>query len=102
MAYGAVLSALADPTRREVFERLAAAPHSVAELARTMPVSRPAVSQHLAVLKAAGLVNDQPRGAARIYSVRREGLEALQAWLETFAAEAAPPDQRSLASRGPD
>jgi DNA-binding transcriptional ArsR family regulator len=78
------LTALADPTRRRIFERLAVRPRSVAELARGLPVSRPAVSQHLQVLKAAGLVADHAQGARRIYQIDPEGLGVLRAWLDRF------------------
>lgn len=84
MAYQMALSALADPTRLQVFERLRAGPLSVTALAAELPVSRPAVSQHLAVLKAAGLVGDEARGATRLYRVRPEGLEALRSWINGF------------------
>lgn len=76
--------ALADPTRRLIFERLAAHPSAVGELARELPVSRPAVSQHLKVLKRAGLVSDRPAGARRIYQVDPAGIEALRAYLDRF------------------
>jgi len=78
------LSALADPTRRKVFEKLAKRPRSVGELARALPVSRPAVSQHLAVLKAAGLVKDHAQGARRVYQIDPAGLGPLRAWLDQF------------------
>ena len=78
------LSALADPTRRIVFEKLAKRPQSVGELARALPVSRPAVSQHLAVLKAAGLVKDHAQGARRVYQIDPAGLGPLRAWLDQF------------------
>jgi DNA-binding transcriptional ArsR family regulator len=78
------LSALADPTRRMVFEKLAKRPQSVGELARALPVSRPAVSQHLAVLKAAGLVKDHAEGARRVYQIDPAGLGPLRAWLDQF------------------
>ena len=84
MAYGNALAALADPTRRHVFERLKSGPHAVAEIARGMPVSRPAVSQHLKVLKEAGLVTDRPDGTRRVYSIDPDGLGALRAWLDQF------------------
>ncbi len=84
MTYDTALAALADPTRRAVFERLRGGARSVADLARGMPVSRPAVSQHLKALKEAGLVRDEPRGAARIYRIHAEGLIELRAWLDTF------------------
>jgi len=78
------LSALADPTRRAIFERISDAPSAVGELARELPVSRPAVSQHLKVLKDAGLVIDRPVGNRRIYELDPQGLEALRAYLDTF------------------
>jgi len=84
MAYGNALTALADPTRRAVFERLSKGPVSVGELAADLPVSRPAVSQHLKVLKEAGLVRDQADGARRLYEVDPRGLAELRAWLDRF------------------
>lgn len=84
MAYITALTALADPTRRAVFERLRAGPRGVGEIAATLPVSRPAVSQHLKVLKEAGLVADEARGTARIYRIHAEGLRELRDWLDGF------------------
>ena len=81
-------TALGDPTRRVVFERLTAGPRAVAELAKGLPVSRPAVSQHLKVLKAAGLVIDQPAGNRRIYRLDPDGIAALRAELDRFWATA--------------
>jgi DNA-binding transcriptional ArsR family regulator len=78
------LAALGDPTRRAIFEHLAARSQSVGELAREMPVSRPAVSQHLKVLKEAGLVNDRPVGNRRIYQLDPVGVGALRAYLDRF------------------
>ncbi len=78
------LSALADPTRRTIFERVAERPRAVGELAGELPVSRPAVSQHLKVLKDAGLVIDRAAGTRRIYAVDPQGLGALRAYLEQF------------------
>jgi DNA-binding transcriptional ArsR family regulator len=78
------LAALGDPTRRAIFERVAERPRAVVELARDMPVSRPAVSQHLKVLKDAGLVIDRPEGNRRIYAVDSDGLADLRAYLEQF------------------
>lgn len=78
------LSALADPTRRAVFERLFERPRSVGELAEGLPISRPAVSQHLKVLKEAGLVSDTAIGTRRVYQVNPNGLAALRAYLEGF------------------
>jgi DNA-binding transcriptional ArsR family regulator len=79
-----MLDALGDPTRRAVFERVAARPRSVAEVHRGMSISRPAVSQHLRVLKDAGLVRDRAVGTRRYYEPSAEGLEALRAWLDGF------------------
>jgi DNA-binding transcriptional ArsR family regulator len=81
-------TALGDPTRREIFERLAHRPRAVGELARELPVSRPAVSQHLRVLKEARLVTDRPAGNRRIYQVDPEGLAALRADLDRFWTQA--------------
>jgi DNA-binding transcriptional ArsR family regulator len=77
-------AALGDPTRRTIFARLAAAPHAVGELADTVPVSRPAVSQHLKILKGAGLVIDERAGSRRIYRVDRDGLNRMRAELDMF------------------
>jgi len=84
MTYTAALGALADPTRREVFERVAARPRSVGELARGLPVSRPAVSQHLRVLKDAGLVVDRAQGNRRVYQLDLNGVEDLRAYFDRF------------------
>ncbi|WP_299703669.1 helix-turn-helix transcriptional regulator [uncultured Tateyamaria sp.] len=84
MAYEESLAALSDPTRRSVFEAVAHSPSSVAVLARNLPVSRPAVSQHLKVLSDAGLVYARAEGTRRIYSVRAEGLAELRAYLDQF------------------
>ena len=85
MAYAnAAFAALADPTRREVFERLASGDKSVGVLAQGLPVSRPAVSQHLKVLKEAGLVTDEAEGTRRVYHIDPDGLGALRAWLDQF------------------
>src|SRR5260370_30737200 len=88
MAYGNALAVLADPTRRKVFERLRAGPRAVNVLAAGLPVSRPAVSQHLKVLKDAGLVDERSQGVRRIYSLRREGLMELREWLDRFWGDA--------------
>ncbi|MGW6128591.1 ArsR/SmtB family transcription factor [Cellulomonas sp. NPDC055163] len=82
--YGGVLDALADPTRRSVFELVAERPHAVGELAARLPVSRPAVSQHLRVLKDAGLVTDTAVGTQRVYRLDTRGLAALRAYLDRF------------------
>jgi DNA-binding transcriptional ArsR family regulator len=84
MTYSLALATLADPTRRLVFESLRAGPRAVGEIAAGLPVSRPAVSQHLKALKDAGLVRDEPRGAARIYRIHAEGLRELRDWLDGF------------------
>jgi len=84
MAYEASLAALADPTRRLVFETLARAPSPVGALAGQLPVSRPAVSQHLKVLTDAGLVRVRVQGTRRVYAVRPEGLSDLRAYLDRF------------------
>jgi DNA-binding transcriptional ArsR family regulator len=78
------LAALGDPTRRAIFERVADSPQSVGEIANGLPVSRPAVSQHLKVLKQAGLVVDHSAGNRRIYRVEPSGVEALRAQLDRF------------------
>ena len=75
-------AALADPTRRQVFERLAKQSLSVGEVAAGLPVSRPAVSQHLRVLKDAGLVRQRVQGTRRVYSVDPDGIEALRSYLD--------------------
>lgn len=76
------LAALSDPTRRAIYERLSSAPAGVTEVAASLPVSRPAVSQHLKVLKAAGLVLDDAVGARRVYRIDPAGLGPLRAWLD--------------------
>lgn len=88
MTYARVLHSLADPTRRRVFERLRAGPQSVGVLARGLPVSRPAVSQHLKVLKAAGLVIERAAGTRRLYCIDPDGLGELRRWLDEFWDEA--------------
>src|SRR5690348_4832927 len=84
MSYAKVFIALADPTRRKILESLRAAPRTVGELAARQPVSRPAVAQHLKVLARARLVRAEPRGNRRLYSVRRDGLDELRRYLESF------------------
>ena len=84
MTYEDALIALADPTRRHIFEALRGKTLSVTELARTQSVSRPAVSQHLRVLEVARLVSAEARGSHRLYSIRREGLDDLRKYLEGF------------------
>ncbi|MGC8535305.1 MAG: ArsR/SmtB family transcription factor [Rhizomicrobium sp.] len=80
--------ALADPTRRTIFERLAEKPSAVGELARGLPVSRPAVSQHLKVLKEAGLVHETAEGTRRIYRLDPRGIAAMRDWLDAHWASA--------------
>jgi DNA-binding transcriptional ArsR family regulator len=84
MTYASALLALADPTRRQVFEHLRGGPRAVGEIAADMPVSRPAVSQHLKVLKDAGLVTDLADGTRRVYYIDPNGLGALRSWLDQF------------------
>jgi len=85
MAYRSdVLTALGDPTRLAIIERLVDRPQAVVDLARTLPVSRPAVSQHLRVLKDAGLVIDQPVGNRRVYRVDPDALAALRAHIDQY------------------
>src|SRR2546426_604515 len=88
MAYGTVLAALADPTRRRVFERLRSGPKAVGTIARGLPVSRPAASQHLKVWKEAGLGADGPEGTRRVYYIDPDGLGVLRKWLDQFWDEA--------------
>ena len=77
-------SALADPTRRRVFERLSGGPRAVGDIAEGLPVSRRAVSQHVMVLMVGGLVTDRAEGARRVYQIDPKGLGALRAWLDQF------------------
>src|SRR5882762_10348757 len=84
MAYENALIALADPTRRSVFERLIDGPQPVGRIAKGMPVSRPAVSQHLKVLKEAGLVTDRAEGTRRVYCIDPHGLAAMRRYLDQF------------------
>jgi DNA-binding transcriptional ArsR family regulator len=81
--------ALGDPTRRRILELLGREPQSVAVLAGQLPVSRPAVSRHLRVLKEAGFVEEAPAGTRRVYHVREDGLDAIRAYLEQVWGEAA-------------
>ena len=84
MTYGITIQALADDRRRAIFDCLRGQPKTVQQIARTQPVSRPAVSQHLKVLASAGLVQVQPVGTRRYYSIRPEGLGELRRWIESF------------------
>ena len=85
---GFVLDALGDWTRRQIFEALRQGPRSVGDLAQNLPVSRPAVSQHLRVLKDAGLVRDRKDGTRRIYSVDPQGLTDIRTYFDSFWDEA--------------
>ena len=82
--YEEAMNALGDPTRRRIFERLSTGPQAVGELAQGLPVSRPAVSQHLRVLKSAGLVTERPEGTRRVYRVDPDGVVALRAYFDEF------------------
>jgi DNA-binding transcriptional ArsR family regulator len=102
----AALVALADPTRRSIFERLGTGPLAVTDIARDLPISRPAVSQHLKVLKDAHLVTVRPHGTRRIYALDPNGLRAVREYFERFwtaalsdfaAAAEAPSRQRQWA-----
>src|SRR5580704_6772122 len=84
MSYGTALQCLSDPTRRRIFERLRGGPRSVGVLAHGLPVSRPAVSQHLKMLKDAGLVKDRAEGVRRVYYIDPDGLGELRRWLDQF------------------
>ena len=88
MTYAMILSALADPTRRAVFERLGHGPASVGEIAAALPVSRPAVSQHLKTLRQAGLVEERPHGTRHVYYIDPDGLGELRRWLDQFWTDA--------------
>ena len=88
MTYAKTLQCLSDPTRRRVLEKLRAGPQSVGVLARGLPVSRPAVSQHLKVLKDAGLVGDRSEGARRVYYIDPDGLGELRRWFDGFWTDA--------------
>ena len=102
MTYRKTLTALSDPTRRAVFERVIKAPRSVGEIAQGMPISRPAVSQHLKVLREAGLVQEQRQGTQRIYSADAKALGELRAYVDAmwqaalgkFAQSASGPKRR--------
>jgi DNA-binding transcriptional ArsR family regulator len=103
MAYEVALWALADPTRRRVFEELRRGPRSVGKIAARMPVSRPAVSQHLGVLKKAGLVVDRAEGTRRVYYIDPKGLAAIRIWLDQFWDEALVAFQAELEKQsGPE
>ncbi len=88
MTYTEIFGALADPTRRGIFESLRGSPKTVGQLAADQPVSRPAVSQHLKVLEAASLVTVEAQGTRRFYSIKRDGLEELRRYLDSFWSDA--------------
>lgn len=96
MTYGTMIEALAAPTRRAVFEKLMAGPMTVGALAEGLPVSRPAVSQHLKALKDAGLVREERRGRSRVYRLDTKGLAALRDRFNAFWDEALDAYKRSL------
>ena len=93
-------NALGDPTRRAIFERLARGPTAVGQLARELPVSRPAVSQHLRVLKRAGLVSDQREGSRRLYEVDLDGVDAMRTYLDSFWTDALAAFKRAAERKG--
>lgn len=102
MAYEAAFTALADRTRRRVFEALRRGPQTVGHLAARMPVSRPAVSQHLKVLKEASLVTDRAEGTRRLYQIDPKGLAAVRRWLDQFWDEALASFQAELERESSD
>jgi DNA-binding transcriptional ArsR family regulator len=98
--YQKAFNALGDPTRRAIFERLADGPLAVGEVARELPVSRPAVSQHLRVLRQAGLVSDQRDGAKRLYAIELDGVEAMRSYLDSFWTDALAAFKRAAEQKG--
>ncbi len=88
MGYATAMDALGDATRREIMERLRGGPRPVGELAAGLPISRPAVSQHLRVLKEAGLVTERKDGTRRIYSVEQQAIADLRAYFDSFWEQA--------------
>ena len=95
-AYRNGFAALADPTRRSIFERLRSGPRSVGELADGLPVTRPAVSQHLRALREAGLVSERREGTRRLYRVEPAGVDALRSYFDAFWSDALEAYKRSL------
>jgi DNA-binding transcriptional ArsR family regulator len=93
--YGTRLGLLGDPTRRAIFELLARGPRTVGDLARRLPVSRPAVSQHLRVLKEGGLVASRPEGTRRVYRLDPDGVDSLRVYLDHVWQEALEAFQRA-------
>ena len=96
MTYALAIQALGDPTRRSIFERLRNGPRAVGELARELPVSRPAVSQHLRVLKEAGLVTEQRNGTRRIYGVDAASVAELRDYFDGFWSDALESFKRAV------
>jgi DNA-binding transcriptional ArsR family regulator len=96
MAYALAIQALGDPTRRSIFERLRRGPRAVGELAGELPVSRPAVSQHLRVLKEAGLVTEQRNGTRRIYGVDAQSVAELRDYFDEFWSDALESFKRAV------
>jgi DNA-binding transcriptional ArsR family regulator len=101
MTYISALAALADPTRRAVFEALRGGPRAVGAIAAGVPVSRPAVSQHLNALKQAGLVRDRAEGTRRVYYIDPDGLGPLRRWLDEFWTEALDAFKREVERSDP-
>jgi DNA-binding transcriptional ArsR family regulator len=95
-------AALGDPTRLAIFQQVAASPRSVGEIAESMPVSRPAVSQHLRVLKDAGLVEDERQGTRRVYRARAEGIAALRRYFDDLWTRNLTSFQAAAKERGHD
>ena len=100
VAYARALDALGDPTRRSIVERLRRGPRSVGELAQGLPVSRPAVSQHLRVLREARLVSEQREGTRRIYRLDPAGLAEVRAAFDGFWSDALVAYERAAATKG--
>jgi DNA-binding transcriptional ArsR family regulator len=98
----AALTALGDPTRRAVFTALAGGPRSVGEVAADLPVTRPAVSQHLKVLKEAGLVTDEAVGTRRLYRIDREGVADVRQWFDRFWTDALDSFKRAVEQAADD
>jgi DNA-binding transcriptional ArsR family regulator len=97
---GHPLDALGDPTRRQVFELLRSGPRSVGDLAAKLPVSRPAVSQHLRVLESAGLVSHRKQGTRHLYELERSGVAELRSWVDGFWDEALARFKEAAAAEG--
>ncbi len=100
MAYASAMDALGDPTRRRIFELLQGGPRAVGELAGELPVSRPAVSQHLRVLKEAGLVTERRAGTRRIYRLDPDGLGEVRAYFDRFWTTALESFETAVARNG--